>query len=87
MRAGTAFHQELIAMAEANEIKASARPRAGKGRPGRIRRQGNVPGVLYGDKAEPQNIALDFKDLVAGRGSWQVLVDGARSQRTATSAR
>jgi large subunit ribosomal protein L25 len=58
--------------AQASEIKASARPRAGKGGARAIRRQGSVPGVLYGDKAEPQNIALDFKDLVlaVGRGKF-----------------
>ncbi|HEU0160617.1 MAG TPA: 50S ribosomal protein L25/general stress protein Ctc [Hyphomicrobiaceae bacterium] len=50
-------------MAEASEIKASARPRAGKGGARAVRREGRVPGVLYGDKAAPQNIALDFKDL------------------------
>jgi large subunit ribosomal protein L25 len=50
-------------MAEASEIKASARPRAGKGGARAIRREGRVPGVLYGDKAAPENIALDFKDL------------------------
>jgi large subunit ribosomal protein L25 len=50
-------------MAEASEIKASARPRAGKGGARAIRREGRVPGVLYGDKAAPQNIALDYKDL------------------------
>ena len=59
-------------MAQANEIKASVRPRAGKGRARAIRRQGSVPGVLYGDKAEPQIIALDFKDLLlaVGRGKF-----------------
>jgi large subunit ribosomal protein L25 len=72
MRAGPAFHQELIAMAQADEIKASARVRAGKGGARAIRRQGSVPGVLYGDKAQPQNIALDFKDLLlaVGRGKF-----------------
>jgi len=50
-------------MAEASEIKASARPRAGKGGARAIRREGRVPGVLYGDKAAPENIALDLKDL------------------------
>src|SRR6185312_12532399 len=59
-------------MAQASEIKASARARAGKGGARAIRRQGSVPGVLYGDKAEPQNITLDFKDLVlaVGRGKF-----------------
>ncbi len=50
-------------MAQASEIKASVRPRAGKGGARAIRREGRVPGVLYGDNREPQNIALDFKDL------------------------
>jgi large subunit ribosomal protein L25 len=59
-------------MAQASEIKASARPRAGKGGARAIRREGRVPGVLYGDNAAPQNIALDFKDLVlaVGRGKF-----------------
>src|SRR5262245_34940327 len=59
-------------MAEAREIKASARPRAGKGGARAIRREGWVPGVLYGDKREPQDIALDFKDLslAVGRGKF-----------------
>jgi len=74
-------------MAQANEIKASARPRAGKGGARAIRRQGGVPGVLYGDKAEPQNIALDFKDLVqaVGRGKFlstvhDLSLDGSKCQ-------
>src|SRR5499426_1808462 len=59
-------------MAEAREINASARPRAGKGGARAIRREGWVPGVLYGDKREPQNMALDFKDLslAVGRGKF-----------------
>jgi large subunit ribosomal protein L25 len=59
-------------MAQAGEIKASVRPRAGKGGARAIRREGRVPGVLYGDKASPQNIALDFKDLLTavGRGKF-----------------
>jgi large subunit ribosomal protein L25 len=59
-------------MAEAREIKASARPHAGKGGARAIRRAGRVPGVLYGDKREPQNIDLDFKDLslAVGRGKF-----------------
>ena len=59
-------------MAEASEIKASARSRAGKGGARAVRREGHVPGVLYGDKREPQNIALDFKDLTlaVGRGKF-----------------
>ena len=59
-------------MAEASEIKASTRPRAGKGGARAIRREGRVPGVLYGDNREPQNIAIDFKELslAVGRGKF-----------------
>src|SRR5215510_14378781 len=67
-------------MAEAREIKASARPRAGKGGARAIRREGLVPGVLYGDKRDPQNIALDFKDLslAVGRGKFLSTVHDLR---------
>ena len=72
---------------EAREIKASARPRPGKGGARAIRREGRVPGVLYGDNREPQNIALDFKDLTlaVGRGKFlstvhQLSLDGSTYQ-------
>jgi large subunit ribosomal protein L25 len=59
-------------MAQASEIKAAARARAGKGGARAIRREGRVPGVLYGDGRDPENIALDFKDLTLaiGRGKF-----------------
>ena len=45
------------------EIKAKARPRAGKGAARQVRREGLVPGVIYGDKEQPVTIALDANDL------------------------
>jgi large subunit ribosomal protein L25 len=46
------------------EIQATARPRAGKGAARAVRREGKVPAVIYGDKKEPETIALDFAELV-----------------------
>jgi len=57
-------------MAEAVELKAWARGRTGKGGARAVRREGRVPGIVYGDKAEPQNIALDYKAI------WQQLHTG-----------
>ena len=59
-------------MAQASEIKASVRAHPGKGGARAIRREGRVPGVLYGDGRDPENIALDFKDLTLaiGRGKF-----------------
>ena len=45
-------------MAEVREIKASARPRSGKGGARAARREALVPGVIYGDGRPPENIAL-----------------------------
>ena len=50
-------------MATVNEIKATARPRAGKGAARSERRAGRVPGVIYGDNKPPVTISLDFADL------------------------
>ncbi|MGV1014499.1 MAG: 50S ribosomal protein L25/general stress protein Ctc, partial [Methyloceanibacter sp.] len=47
-------------MAEAVELKARARQRTGKGGARAIRREGHVPGTVYGDKQEPQSIAVDY---------------------------
>ena len=59
-------------MAQASEIKAAVRARPGKGGARAIRREGRVPGVLYGDGRDAENIALDFKDLTLaiGRGKF-----------------
>lgn len=51
-------------MAEANVISATARPSGGKGAARSVRREGKVPGVIYGgDVKEPQTISLDHNDL------------------------
>lgn len=50
-------------MATVSEIKATARPRAGKGAARTVRREGRVPGVIYGDNQPPLNISLDKAEL------------------------
>lgn len=50
-------------MAEAIELKAWARGRTGKGGAREVRREGRVPGIIYGGKDEPQNIALETKEI------------------------
>jgi large subunit ribosomal protein L25 len=50
-------------MATVNELSATARPKAGKGASRAVRREGKVPGVIYGDNKEPIAIALDHKEL------------------------
>jgi large subunit ribosomal protein L25 len=50
-------------MATVREIKATARPRAGKGAARAVRREGRVPGVIYGDNQPPINISLDRAEL------------------------
>ena len=50
-------------MATVIELKATERPKAGKGAARAVRREGRVPGVIYGDNKPPVSIALDFKEL------------------------
>ncbi len=59
-------------MAQVTEIKASARARAGTGGARATRREKLVPGIIYGDKAEPQMVALDQNELTLlfGRGKF-----------------
>ncbi len=45
-------------------IKAAARSQAGKGAARSVRREGNVPGVVYGDKQDPQLITLTYKNVL-----------------------
>ena len=47
-------------MSEVKQIKAVARDRAGKGAARAVRRQGQVPAVIYGAGQSAQAIALDF---------------------------
>ena len=50
-------------MSEIVEIKATARPRAGKGAARQARREGNVPAVIYGDNQPAEIIAINGNDL------------------------
>jgi large subunit ribosomal protein L25 len=50
-------------MATVREFKATARPKAGKGASRAVRREGRVPGVIYGDNQPPINISLDRAEL------------------------
>lgn len=45
------------------QLKATARPRAGKGAARAERRNGRVPGVIYGGNEPPLPISLDYKDV------------------------
>lgn len=42
-------------------IKAASRSKAGKGASRSVRRTGDIPGVVYGDKKDPELIALTYK--------------------------
>jgi large subunit ribosomal protein L25 len=51
-------------MSKIVSIKATSRGRAGKGAARSIRNEGNVPGVVYGDKQDPQLVTLTYKDVL-----------------------
>jgi len=51
-------------MSTANKLAATARERAGKGAARATRRDGRVPGVIYGDKSPPTLISLDPRDVM-----------------------
>src|SRR5499425_1051052 len=50
-------------MATIQQLKAMARPRGGKGAARAERRQGRVPGVIYGDSKDPITISVDHAEL------------------------
>ena len=50
-------------MSELISLKATARPRAGKGAARQARREGNVPAVIYGDQKTPETINLEYNAL------------------------
>jgi large subunit ribosomal protein L25 len=50
-------------MATVREMKATARPKAGKGAARAVRRTGRVPGVIYGDNKDPLAISVDHSEL------------------------
>ncbi len=51
-------------------LKATARPRAGKGAARQARREGNIPAVIYGDNQTPETIAIDYNTL------WKQILKG-----------
>ena len=70
-------------MASVKQIKATARPRAGKGAARAVRREGRVPAIIYGNNEPPLTISLDHAELrqriVAGKfltSIYEVDVDG-----------
>jgi large subunit ribosomal protein L25 len=72
-------------MATAKDIKATVRPRAGKGAARAVRREGRVPGVIYGGNEPPLTISLDDAELrqriFAGRfltSIYDVEIDGKK---------
>ena len=50
-------------MAEAMVFPAEQRTRTGKGPARQLRRQGKVPGIVYGGDGEPVMLALEFKEM------------------------
>jgi large subunit ribosomal protein L25 len=58
-------------MATVNTLKATARPKSGKGATRAERRAGRIPGVIYGNNQPPLTISVDDKELrqriLAGR--------------------
>jgi large subunit ribosomal protein L25 len=71
--------------ATVKEMKATARPKAGKGAARAVRRSGRVPGVIYGDNQDPLAISVDHAELkqriYAGRfltSIYELDVDGTK---------
>lgn len=63
-------------MSDAYVLQAEARERVGKGSARAIRRQGNIPAVIYGDNKEPITITLPRKELTLAihRGGFMTTV-------------
>jgi hypothetical protein len=51
------------AMSETYVLKADLRTRVGKGSSRELRRNGQIPAVIYGDKQEPLAIAVSYKEI------------------------
>src|ERR1017187_2737738 len=50
-------------MASVLEMKATVRPKGGKGAARAARRTGNVPGVIYGENKPPMMVLMDHAEL------------------------
>ena len=73
---------------EIPDLVAEVRVGTGKGAARQARRQGKVPGIVYGDGKEPQPIQIEFNSLLtklrAGRflsTLWNLKVDGQEDVR------
>jgi large subunit ribosomal protein L25 len=65
-------------MTEVHTISANKRDRAGKGAARATRREGHVPGVIYGNKQSPLLIALDPREIdreIHKKGFYTTLFD------------
>jgi large subunit ribosomal protein L25 len=51
-------------MSKIVQLKAAPRARAGKGASRAVRREGLIPGVVYGDKQEPQLVSLTYGEVL-----------------------
>jgi len=51
-------------MSERPTLRVEARSRAGKGAARAVRREGKIPAVIYGDKKDPETVAIDFPQLI-----------------------
>jgi len=71
------FSLENSTMAESQiaELKATERPRSGKGAAREARRGGNVPAVIYGNGEPPKTINLEYNEL------WKQVVKGRFTSR------
>jgi large subunit ribosomal protein L25 len=56
-------------MAKVVSLKAAERTRSGKGAARAVRREGLVPGVIYGDRKEPELVALNSRELTGHVGT------------------
>src|SRR5436309_11248550 len=72
-------------MATVRQMKATARPSAGRGAARAERRAGRVPGVIYGDGKPPLNVSVDHAELkqriYAGRfltSIYELEIDGQK---------
>lgn len=74
-------------MSDVVQLKASVRERVGKGAARAARRQGLVPGVIYGDNKAPEPISLDYVEVYKQLHSglllstvFEIELDGKKTQ-------
>src|SRR5208283_1848899 len=86
-RRGARTTKKDIIMAAIKQLAAVARSGTGKGAARSVRREGRVPGVIYGGGLKPEPISVDFKDvnklIYAGRfltTIFELEMDGRRER-------